>query len=465
MFTELTPESLRQFRALYYALASDVSHSVLLDSCGWEGNTGGFYMMGFGAETVVQLHGHQLSVNGQPAAEIPHKAALWEALQELTPLPGSESSSFPFEDGWIGTLGYELNHLLEPSVPFRASENPMGELTLVRFRHRILWEPGKGRFELRSPDAVWKQQVARWLQSPPPASPPQGEGAPLGQAPTASLSQEAFEARVREIQEQIRAGNLYQANLSMRFELTDVPSSELFALYEALVTRNPSPFSGVLWTPEGVVLSNSPERLVKLTANTRLLETRPIAGTRGRGRTEAEEQAIAQTLQTDIKEQAEHMMLVDLERNDLGRVSTPGSVHVPELGVLERYSHVTHIVSQVEGRLAPHKTPWDVLDALFPGGTITGCPKVRCMTVLQALEPVPRGLYTGSLGYLDSRGNLDFNILIRSLFHWPNQRLHFHAGAGIVADSVPAWEYRECHRKAEVIQGVLSHDHPPVCPS
>jgi para-aminobenzoate synthetase component 1 len=198
---------------------------------------------------------------------------------------------------------------------------------------------------------------------------------------------------------------------------------------------------------------------VKYDALNNCLETRPIAGTRGRGQTSDDDERIAQVLQTNEKEQAEHLMLLDLERNDLGRVACPASVTVPETAVLERYSHVTHLVSQVEAQRLPDKTAWDVLTAMFPGGTITGCPKVRCMEILAETEPVPRGLYTGSLGYIDDRGYLDFNILIRSLFYWPHSKqLQFHAGAGIVADSVPAWEYRECLRKSQVIKGVLCHD-------
>ncbi len=466
MFTQLTPEALNQFRSLYFTLAADYPHSALLDSCGWEGKTGGFYCMGFEAQETLQLIDQRLLHNGEVVQTIDSKATLWRALAQYFPVENAPEQTTPdltgFRKGWIGTLGYELNHLLEPTVPYRSCQNPLGDLYFVKFRHLIRWSPGHGDFELVSSDERWVQRITDILaqggleQSFSPTSPE------MSLKPVqVSLSQEAFAQRVESIQSAIRQGNLYQANLSLRFEQEDVSPTVLPYLYHELVTRNPSPFSGIFWTPEGVVVSNSPERLVKYNTKTNRLETRPIAGTRGRGKTAAEERAIAACLQTDDKEQAEHRMLVDLERNDLGRVAMPGSVQVVELGELERYSHVTHIVSQIEGQKLPNKTAWDILEAFFPGGTITGCPKIRCMETLHHLEPVPRGLYTGSLGYLDVSGNLDFNILIRSLFHWPDNRLHFHAGAGIVADSVPLWEYRECLRKAEVIQGVLSNEPLP----
>lgn len=463
MFTQLTPEALERFRALYYTLAPDYTHSVLLDSCGLAGKTGGFYLMGFEAQTVVQLLNGTLWVDGKPDTLIDSKETLWQRLNTLFPKISVKDSPVGFEDGWIGTLGYELNHLLEPTVPRRMVENPLGDLYFVRFRHRIRWSPESGICCVDSPDPQWINMVEDRVQNEGFIRPGPWASPKAITPPVVSMSKEAFEENVLRLQERIRNGEIYQANLSMRFEAKGMPELRVLSLYDELVHRNPSPFSGLFWTPHGVVLSNSPERLVKYDAPTNRLETRPIAGTRGRGKTPEEESAIARVLQTDAKEQAEHMMLLDLERNDLGRVSVPGSVTVPALCELERYSHVTHIVSQVEGEKAPAKTPWDILDAMFPGGTITGCPKIRCMQLLRQMEPVPRGLYTGSLGYLDSRGNLDFNILIRSLFRWPEGRLQFHAGAGIVADSVPAWEYRECLRKAEVMQGVLYHDHPARC--
>jgi len=413
--------------ALYFALAQEETHSALLDSCGWQGKTGGFYFMGFEAQEIIRE---------------------WPPLA----IQNSREPYAGFRDGWIGVLSYELNHLLEPSVPQAFRESPMGLAYFVRFKHRILWNPETGQYQILSDDPMWVEKVNHVLKEEPPERRPllgwEGE---IQQ----SMSQEIFEAQAAKILEEIQAGNLYQANLSLRFEISDISNNMLPSIYEALIRQNPSPFSGVFWTPEGIILSNSPERLVKYDAQTNMIETRPIAGTRGRGQTVQEDEEIGTRLQANPKELAEHAMLVDLERNDLGKVCIPGTVQVKEEYSLEKYAHVTHLVSQIEGQKRPESSPWDIIQAMFPGGTITGCPKIRCMQTLAELEPVPRWLYTGSFGYIDISGNLDFNILIRSLFHWPDGRLHFHAGAGIVADSQPAWEYKECLRKAQTIRQVL----------
>lgn len=267
----------------------------------------------------------------------------------------------------------------------------------------------------------------------------------------ASLSPQAFEAAVSALQYKIQTGELYQANLSLR--LQKEVEGDPYRLFEQLCTKNPSPFSAFLKWPEGIIVSNSPERLVHSDAMEHV-QTRPIAGTRGRGRDAQEDQAIGDSLLQNEKERAEHLMLVDLARNDLGRVCQSGSVQVDAELVLERYSHVTHLVSNVSGVLKPDTSPWVLLQSLFPGGTITGCPKIRCIDSLAALEPVSRGFYTGSLGYIDARSNaMDWNILIRSVFLQPQTKpfrynASIHVGAGIVHDAVPAHEYRECLRKA-----------------
>ena len=273
-----------------------------------------------------------------------------------------------------------------------------------------------------------------------------------------SLPQEEYEAAVQKIKMSIQQGEVYQANLATRFQQT-LPMDP-WTVYAELTQRNPSPFSALLKTPKGYLLSNSPERLVNLnTAGT--VNTRPIAGTRGRGTTQEEDEALGQALQLNEKERAEHLMLVDLQRNDIGRVCLPGSVDVDELMVLERYSHVTHLVSNVQGQLSPQKDALDLLKATFPGGTITGCPKRRCMELLNKLEPVPRGFYTGSLGWWNpTTGAADFNILIRTatLTHKTDStyQITLHAGAGIVHDSNPAYEFKESLRKAEALRQILT---------
>ena len=263
-----------------------------------------------------------------------------------------------------------------------------------------------------------------------------------------SMDRQDFTRAVRSIQRRIRQGDIFQANLTHRLRFR-LDAKLLPRVYDAMRRVNPSPFFGYLDAGDFQILSGSPERLVKLSA--RDLSTRPIAGTRRRGRTRKEDQKLASELLLSDKERAEHIMLVDLERNDLGRVSEYGSVAVDELMQIEDYSHVKHIVSNVRGRLRSGLDGFDAIKAFFPGGTITGAPKISSVRILRDTETVPRGPYTGSLGYFGSTGDMDFNILIRSLFVKDGWAM-LHVGAGIVADSDPDKEYDETLHKAK---GVL----------
>jgi aminodeoxychorismate synthase component I len=261
-----------------------------------------------------------------------------------------------------------------------------------------------------------------------------------------NITPEAFRAIVARAREYVWAGDVFQVNLSQRLELPYEGTPAL--LYRVLRAINPSPFAGYLRLSGYELFSSSPERLVRLRGRT--ADTRPIAGTRRRGKDFTEDGDLATDLNLDPKERAEHIMLVDLERNDLGRVSEYGSVHVDELMVNERYSHVIHIVSNVVGRLAEGRDAVDLLRAMFPGGTITGCPKVRCMEIIDELETVRRGAYTGSFGWFGYGGDMDVNIVIRTLVR-QGRSLFAQAGAGIVADSVPEREYLETLSKAEAM--------------
>jgi len=297
---------------------------------------------------------------------------------------------------------------------------------------------------------------------------------------TSDQPRSSYLEQVRQCQDYIRAGDIYQANLSHRFtiELGQRQSSpspsplphhplqfgeqrvpggeENFrigqALYGRLRTVNPSPFSALFECDDLCLVSSSPERLVRL--NGRLADTRPIAGTRPRGRSLSEDRRLAEELLTNQKERAEHLMLVDLERNDLGRCCRYGSVKADEFMVIERYSHVSHIVSNVRGELREGLDGFDLIRSVFPGGTITGVPKIRCMEIIESLEPVRRGPYTGSLGYLSWSGDLDLNILIRTLV-LTKRHGYLQVGAGIVADSDPDREYDETLFKAEAILQAL----------
>ncbi len=360
-----------------------------------------------------------------------------------------------FQGGLITLLGYELASQFEPvrsapadvRVPLAAFleaheacvfDAAKQELTVV-----VLCPVGSPNSALRAARARALDLADRWASAcaaPAPVMPAIGAPAtPIA----ASFDEPGFVRAVRRCHDYIAAGDTYQVNLSTRLE---VPPVDPLRVYEALRSANPSPYMGFMRLPGAALACGSPELLVEVAGGR--VASRPIAGTRPRGADEAADLAWARELSGDTKEMAEHLMLVDLLRNDVGRVSRPGSVRVPEFMAVERYSHVMHLVSQVEGDLAAGAGPADVVRALFPGGTITGAPKVRTMQVIAELEPVARAYYTGSLGWVGASGELCLNIIIRSL--WSAEgRAFVQAGAGIVADSVPAREYAESLRKAQ----------------
>jgi len=267
-----------------------------------------------------------------------------------------------------------------------------------------------------------------------------------------------YQDRVRECQQFIAEGDIYQANLSHRFRVEGFHkhfSSQAqagAAVYRQLRRVNPSPHSAFLVLESDVIVCNSPERLVRLSGD--YADMRPIAGTRPRGRETVEDRRLAEDLLADPKERAEHLMLVDLVRNDLGRVCSYGSIRVDEFMTVERYSHVMHLVSHVLGRLREHDNGFDLIRAVFPGGTITGVPKIHCMELIERLEPVRRGLYTGSIGFIGWNGSMDLNIAIRTLL-LSQDCGYLQVGAGIVADSEPGREYEETLHKAQAFFHVL----------
>jgi anthranilate synthase component 1 len=267
-----------------------------------------------------------------------------------------------------------------------------------------------------------------------------------------SMSHGAYAAAVVEAKEHILAGDIFQVVLSQRFAF-DL-GADPFDFYRVLRQVNPSPYMYFVRTPEVTLAGSSPEPMVQLLGG-RVI-SRPIAGTRRRGRTDEEDRRLGGELAEHPKERAEHVMLVDLARNDVGRVVRFGTETVDEMMVLERYSHVMHLTSQVSGELAPGRSPVDVLRATLPAGTVSGAPKVRAMEIIDELEPVKRGPYAGVVGYLDFSGNLDTAIAIRTLVVRPDGTAFVQAGAGIVADSVPADEDQECHNKARALLSAVA---------
>ncbi len=261
------------------------------------------------------------------------------------------------------------------------------------------------------------------------------------------MSKEQYMDIVRKAKDYIRAGDIFQANLSQRI-FCYIGDADSWQIYKTLRRINPSPFAAYADFKDYCIVSSSPERLIMVKDG--VIQTRPIAGTRPRGQDFSEDEMMRAELLLNKKERAEHIMLIDLERNDIGRVSEYGSVEVDELMITEDYSHVIHIVSNIRGLLRKDKTCFDVIKAVFPGGTITGVPKVRCMEIIDELEPVARGPYTGSLGYIGFSGSMDLNIIIRT-FVIKNGFAYVQAGAGIVADSDPEREYYETLKKAEAL--------------
>jgi len=348
----------------------------------------------------------------------------------------------PFTGGWLCAFAYELGGLFEPSVGLAADADfPLAWLT--RIPAAILYERDSGRCVLvaESGKAALIEAMAHDLAQTLPAVPALPALASLQEDDPA-----AFLAGVARIQAYIRAGDVFQVNLSRGWQAEFAEAAAPAALLAQLMQMNPAPFSALLQRDDWAIVSSSPERLVRL-GRDGVLETRPIAGTHPRSEDAEEDAALRARLQAHPKERAEHVMLVDLERNDLGRVCEPGSVKVAALMDIASYRHVHHIESTVCGRLRQDMNVFDALRAVFPGGTITGCPKVRTMQIIHELERAPRRSYTGSVGYINRDGSFDFNILIRS-FLLRGRTASFRAGAGIVADSVAARELDETRAKA-----------------
>jgi anthranilate synthase component 1 len=359
----------------------------------------------------------------------------------------ARTGGLPFGGGWFVYLGYELALEIEPALrPFWPAAS-LADARPVAVALRVpaaLVRDGTGCGWLVAEPDVSADELAGILADLAVA----GAGALPGDDADVELHEEAPEAYLRRIvlaQEHIRAGDIYQANLSRSWHAQLPADLSGATLYERLRSSNPAPFAAFAQFGEFQVLSSSPERLLRIQG--RRLDTRPIAGTHPRGQNDTEDRELAAALVAHPKERAEHIMLIDLARNDLGRVASGGSVQVDEYMAVETYAHVHHIVSNVTGELGAGVSPVDALRAVFPGGTITGVPKVRCMQIIAELEGVPRGPYTGSLGYLNHDGSGDFNILIRTISLYGRQ-LEFRAGAGIVADSEAERELAESRAKA-----------------
>lgn len=372
-----------------------------------------------------------------------------------TALQPAIATGLPFQGGWFLYLGYELAGQLEPTLQLPEEQGHLPIAIAVRIPAAIIVDHHHHETVLLAEEdckAEFECIVEDFLKSR--GSPSVGIG-DLGCVTLWEEPPEQFTNGVGRIRRYIAAGDVFQVNLSRAWRARLATEQKPANVYRNLRAANPAPFACLADFGSFAIISSSPERLVRV--NDGVVETRPIAGTRPRGDNPARDQELLHELIGHPKERAEHIMLIDLERNDLGRICEYGTVAVNELMVVESYQHVHHIVSNVRGRLKAGTTPGQVIRAVFPGGTITGCPKVRCMEIVAELEQAGRGTYTGSVGYLNHNGDMDMNILIRTMA-LQGDSLSFRTGAGIVMDSVPLNELKETRHKARGLLRAIGHD-------
>lgn len=383
---------------------------------------------------------------GFPQARITGPGGFRELSAAFAAARHPPNSDLPFVGGWFLLLGYEAAGAIEPRLGQPASPYRLPNFLAVRCPAAMIHDRERGVTTVVSEQDESlinnMKSILHDIDSYSFATSKQSEIVLVDEVHEDAPEQ--FIAGVRRILDYLRAGDAFQINLSRGWRAALKPGVGAVEVYRSLRKANPAPFAGLAQVDDVAVLSSSPERLVQIEG--RRVQTRPIAGTRPRG-AGSEDAVLREQLIGNLKERAEHVMLIDLERNDLGRVCEPGSVEVSELMTLESYTHVHHIVSNVRGRLREGVGPGEVLQAVFPGGTITGCPKVRAMQIIAELEQVGRGPYTGAMGYLSLCGRLDTNILIRSLVIQDGV-VNLRAGAGIVADSDPEAELAETRTKA-----------------
>ena len=401
-------------------------------------------------ESGARAGGRYSILAGEPGAERRLRADAdpdeFFAGLDRGPIPDGVEQ-LPFCGGWFLYLAYELARAFEPHLQHLPLP-PGGILArAVYCGAAVVVDHQRGETIVISSPAT-QANHRRALDTTPPALAPR-------RWRWAEEPAEHYLEGVRRAVDYIHAGDVYQVNLSRRWSGPKTGRTDLLSAYARLRQRNAAPFAASLQLADLALASASPERLFAVESGT--IQTRPIAGTRPRGSSVDEDLRLRRELAGHPKERAEHIMLVDLERHDLGRVCTPGSVRVDELEVLESYASVHHLVSNIRGQLLPQASLSAILQAVFPGGTITGCPKIRCMQIIAELEGRARGAYTGSLGYVSNHGRMDFNILIRSLV-WQADSCHFDAGAGIVADSEPVAELEETRAKAAGLLRALADD-------
>ncbi|MFE7064920.1 anthranilate synthase component I family protein [Sutcliffiella sp. NPDC057660] len=436
----------------YKALAENKPYHILLES----GRGGRYCIMGLdpvaslkGKDTTLEItdkDGNKHIVNGHPLKR------LKEFVSDRTT---RRLEGFPdFTGGAIGYLTYDCVRFIEDLPSISEDDLAIPDLYFLLFDDVFVYDKEEKSLymvvhvkegEEASAEEMLDRYQNEWSKQAESVTYP-FESVSHSLNREVSFTEESFMEAVEKVQEYIAQGDVFQVNLSVR--QAERLLTHPMEIYTALRKINPSPYMGYLQFPEFQLVSGSPELLVKKKG--KVVSTRPIAGTRSRGKTDAEDLQLAKELIENEKERAEHVMLVDLERNDLGRVCQYGTVEVNEFMAIEKYSHVMHIVSNVQGVLAQDKDVDDIIEATFPGGTITGAPKVRTMEIIEELEPVRRSVYTGSIGWIGFDGDMELNISIRTMIA-KDGMAYVQAGAGVVVDSVPKREYKESLKKAAAL--------------
>jgi len=438
------------------------SHHFLLESVEGGERWARYSILGLDPHRIIRARGSHCEILSDGEIRTEQRLDPLSLLEdELGRLTWSGRDDLPrFAGGAVGWLSWDAVRWWEPlPAPHDTSGwtlhfmVPRSLLIFDNLRHRITAIRLVFCEDVEDAGAAWEESQAALdaleaaLRAPPPAT-----GNPPGSAPTVTptFPRQDFEAAVSRIQEYIRAGDCIQAVLSQRFHLGFEGTA--IDLYRALRAVNPSPYMFLVQTPEQTLIGASPEVMVRVQDG--IAEVCPIAGTRPRGQTHEADLALEEELHADPKERAEHVMLVDLARNDLGQIAIPGSVEVRDFMHTQRFSHVMHLVSDVRAQLSPGKNSFDAIRATFPAGTLSGAPKVRAIEILDELEPTPRGVYGGAVGWIGIGGNMDLAIAIRTAWTEQNQWC-LQVGAGIVADSVPATEYQETLDKAGALLRAL----------
>lgn len=442
-----------------YLKLIDKSFSYLLESADQGKRWGRYSFIGYAPHLVALFHTQQTEIRERDQSTVLKDArnplhVLRDLMKRFKPVQLTELP--PFQGGLVGYLNYELTRKWEPASGLGPQDMKMPEAVFVSSRRLIIFDhlthemkvvafahltEGEDLAGAYNRALTEIDNIMRELGNPAQAL--TGPNGLIVSDLLSNFEQRDFEAAVRRAKHHIAAGEAIQVVLSQRFSAKI--SGDDFSLYRNLRSINPSPYMFYLNFGEVRLIGSSPEVLVRLTDGE--IELRPIAGTRPRGETDEADREMEEDLREDIKERAEHIMLVDLGRNDVGKVAVPGSVTVPRLMEVERYSHVMHLVSRVKGMLCTGKDCFDVFMSVFPAGTVTGAPKIRAIKIIDELEPCPRGAYAGAAGYFGFNGNMDFCITIRTMLV-VKDRLYIQAGAGIVSDSSPQAEYEETMRKA-----------------